>query len=197
MRDEDSSGDEILGVEEILGAEEILAGGEEILVGDGEEQSGDESSGDEIGLRLFRRRKKGAPKKLDPIIQKRVAEQGVIVKTHGYSKGRSQSLGFEFLAIQPGATVDVTANPRVLFKPKRLVYTGPANTFVIQDAKIGRSSQFVASGAQAADAYPPTSTVDNMELDTAKPGVVITLRVQNVSGVAADFRATMFGLVAE
>ena len=196
MRDEDSSGDEILGVEEILGAEEILAG-EEIVVGDGEESAGEESSGDEIGLRLFRRRKKGAPKKLDPIVAKRVAEQGVVVKTHGYSKGRSQSLGFEFLAIQPGATVDVTANPQVLFKPKRLVYTGPANTFVIQDAKIGRSSQFVASGPQAADAYPPTSTVDNMELDTAKPGVVITLRVQNVSGVAADFRATMFGLVAE
>jgi len=95
------------------------------------------------------------------------------------------------------ATVDVTANPQVLFKPKRLVYTGAVNTFVIQDVKIGRSSQFVASGPQSADAYPPTSTVDNMELDTARPGVVITLRIQNVSGVAADFRATMFGQVAE
>ena len=121
----------------------------------------------------------------------------MIVKTQGYSKGRSQSLGFEFLAIQPGATVDVQANPQVLFKPKRLVYTGPAGTFVIQDVKIGRSSQFVASGPQSADAYPPTSTVDNMELDTARPGVVITLRIQNVSGVAGDFRATMFGQVAE
>ena len=28
-------------------------------------------------------------------------------------------------------------------------------------------------------------------------GVVITLRIQNVSGVAGDFRATMFGQVAE
>ena len=119
------------------------------------------------------------------------------MKTQGYSKGRSQSLGFEFLAIQPGATVDVQGNPQVLFKPKRLVYTGPAGTFVIQDVKIGRSSQFVASGPQSADAYPPTSTVDNMELDTARPGVVITLRIQNISGVAADFRATMFGQVAE
>jgi len=196
MNNEDSSGaDEILGAEEILGADEILAG-EEIVAG-GDESSGDELSGDEVGLRLFRRRKKGAPKKLDPIVQNRLTQQGVIVKSAAYSKGRSQSLGFEFLAVQPGATVDVTANPQVLFKPKRLVYTGPSNTFVIQDAKIGRSSQFVASGPQAADAYPPTSTVDNMELDTARPGVVITLRVQNVSGVAADFRATMFGLVAE
>ena len=127
----------------------------------------------------------------------RLAQSGVVVKTQGYSKGRSQSLGFESLAIQPGTTVDVQANPQVLFKPKRLVYTGPANTFVIQDVKIGRSSQFVASGPQSADAYPPTSTVDNMELDTARPGVVITLRIQNVSGVAADFRATMFGLAAE
>jgi hypothetical protein len=149
-----------------------------------------------VGLRLFRRKKKG-PKKLDPVVQSRLTQQGVIVKSQGYSKGRSQSLGFESLAIQPGATVDVPANPQVLFKPKRLVYTGPANTFVIQDVKIGRSSQFVASGAQSADAYPPTSTVDNMELDTARPGVVITLRIQNTSGVAADFRATMFGQVAE
>ena len=181
MNNDDSSGDEI------LGADEILAG---------DESSGDESSGDEVGLRLFRRKKKG-PKKLDPVVQSRLAQSGVVVKSHGYSKGRSQSIGFESLAIQPGATVDVPANPQVLFKPKRLVYTGPANTFLIQDVKIGRSSQFVASGAQSADAYPPTSTVDNMELDTARPGVVITLRIQNISGVAADFRATMFGQVAE
>ena len=46
-----------------------------------------------------------------------------------------------------------------------------ASMMAMEDAKIGRSSQFVASGPQAADAYPPTSTVDNMELDTAKPGV--------------------------
>jgi hypothetical protein len=152
-----------------------------------------------VGLRLFRRkRKKGArPAATNPIVQSRLAQQGVIVTTQGYSKGRSQSLGFEFLAVQPGATVDVAGNPQVLFKPKRLVYTGPVNTFVIQDVKIGRSSQFVASSGQSADAYPPTSTVDNMELDTARPGVVITLRIQNVSGVAADFRATMFGQVAE
>jgi hypothetical protein len=47
--------------------------------------------------------------------------------------------------------------------------------------------------------YPPTSTVDNMELETARPGegVVITLRIRNVSGVAGDSRATMFGQVAE
>src|SRR5215467_2290070 len=185
MRYDESSGDEILGAEEILGADEILGG--------------DESSGDElVGLRLFRRKKrKGTRKVASPIVQSRLAQQGVIVKTQGYSKGRSQSLGFEFLAVQPGGTVDVPANPQVLFKPKRLVYTGPAATFVIQDVKIGRSSQFVASGAQPADAYPATSTVDNMELDTARPGVVITLRIQNVGGAAADFRATMFGQVAE
>ena len=73
---------------------------------------GDESSGDElVGLRLFRRkRKKGAPPATNPIVQNRLAKQGVIVKTQGYSKGRSQSLGFEFLAIQSGATVDVPAS---------------------------------------------------------------------------------------
>ena len=191
MNYDDSSGDEI------LGADEVLAGGGDDSAGD--DTSGDESSGVElVGLRLFRRRrKKGARPVANPIVQSRLAQQGVIVKTQGYSKGRSQSLGFESLAIQPGASVDVPANPQVLFKPKRLVYTGPATTFVIQDVKIGRSSQFVASGPQSADAYPPTSTVDNMELDTARPGVVITLRIQNVSGVAADFRATMFGQVAE
>src|SRR6185436_8423364 len=162
------------------------------------ESSGEDASGDEIGLRLFRRKRRNKPRKVvNPIVQQRLANQGVIVKTHGYSKGRSQSLGFESLGIAPNATVDVTANPQVLFKPKRLVYTGPTNTFVIQDVKIGRSSQFVASGSQPADAYPATSTVDNMELDTARPGVVITLRIQNVGGAAADFRATMFGQVAE
>jgi hypothetical protein len=48
--------------------------------------------------------------------------------------------------------------------------------------KIGRSKRFAASGAQSADAYLP-STVDGMELDTARPGVYHAPD-QGVSGVA-------------
>ena len=36
-----------------------------------------------------------------------------------------------------------------------------------------------------------------MELDTAKPGIVITIRVRNVDTVAHDFKAIMYGAVLE
>jgi hypothetical protein len=36
-----------------------------------------------------------------------------------------------------------------------------------------------------------------MELDTAEPGIVITLRIKNVDSAAHDFKAVLYGAVLE
>ena len=76
---------------------------------------------------------------------------------------------------------------------KLLVGGSIASSFVIEDIKVGRNSQFVATGAQPAEAFKDTATGDNVSLDTCKPGVDLTLIVTNITGAASDFRASLFG----
>ena len=128
----------------------------------------------------------------------RKALTGKIVTQRGYTKGRVQSIGFATLALAPNTTVDIPSRPQALFRGTRLVIpTSIAASVVIEDIKVGRSSQFVASGSQPGEAFMATATGDNVSLDTAQPGMDITLKITNVSGVAIDFRATLFGDVVE
>jgi hypothetical protein len=68
---------------------------------------------------------------------------------------------------------------------------------VIEDIKVGRNSQFAASGGQPGEAFKDTATGDNVSLDTSQPGMDVTLKVQNTGATAIDFRATLFGDVVE
>jgi hypothetical protein len=112
----------------------------------------------------------------------------------GPTKSRIQSIGFTRAAVPANTTVEITARPQVLFRGTRLLVGGSvAQYFVIEDIKVGRNSQFVATGAQPAEAFKDTATGDNVALDTCKPGVDLTLIVSNISGSAQDFRASLFG----
>jgi len=114
------------------------------------------------------------------------------------TKNRIQSIGFTRAAVPPATTVEITARPQVLFRGTRLlVGSSIAASFVIEDIKVGRNSQFVATGAQPAEAFKDTATGENVALDTCKPGVDLTLIVTNVTGAAVDFRASLFGDVVE
>ena len=110
------------------------------------------------------------------------------------TKTRIQSIGFTRAGAPANATVEITARPQVLFRGTRLLVGGSvASNFVIEDIKVGRNSQFVATGAQPAEAFKDTATGDNVALDTCKPGVDLTLIVTNITGASSDFRASLFG----
>ena len=72
--------------------------------------------------------------------------------------------------------------PQVLFRGTRLIVgSAIAQFFTIDDIKVGRTSQFVATGSQPAEAFKDTATGDNVSLDTCRPGMDIVLQVTNVS----------------
>ena len=201
LGDEDI-GDDILG-DDIMGDE--LVGVDDIL--------GDDIMGDYlVGAQAARRRRMrqarpavaaaaaaNAKKALlrKAILAKRLRNAAIVHK-RGPSKSRVQPLGFSREAIAPGDTTEITARPQVLFRGRRLLVGSTiAGSFTIEDIKVGRNSQFVGTGPQPAEAFRDTATGDNISLDTCKPGVDISITVRNITGAAADFRATLFGDVVE
>ena len=131
-------------------------------------------------------------------IAERRALAGKVVQTKGYAKGRVQPVGFTSLQIPAGQTVDIPTRPQTLFRGTRLVIPSTiAPNFVVEDIKVGRNSQFVASGGQPGEVFKDTATGDNVTLDTCAPGMDITLKVTNITGTVQDFRAALIGDVVE
>lgn len=211
-------GDELVGGEEISGEYDGMGDeyvGDEFVgdefVGDdgmGDDLSGEEMSGTEIGAFPFRRRRRRqrrmvrrAPQGPSPKQQMAMAkrlENAQIVREVPHQKSRRQSIGFVFDGLAPNTTVDVVSRPQVLFRGTRLLIPSLIGQAIrVEDVKVGRTSQFAAIGAQPGIAFSELSTADNLQLDTATPGMDVTLRIRNTSGAAVDFSATIFGDVVE
>jgi hypothetical protein len=202
-------GDEYVGDD--VGYEEIA--GEEIAGEDIGDDVGDYMEGDEVGVRNpFRRRRRRRrvvrrappPPRMRPVSPARQAmavkrlENAQVVRNVPHRKSRRQSVGFTFDSIAPGTTVDVVSRPQELFRGTRLLIPSVIGaTLRVEDVKVGRQSQFVASGAQPAVSFSELSTVDNIQMDTCRPGQDITLKISNRGGTAVDFSATLFGDVVE
>ena len=211
----DELGDELLGDE--LGDDDDMA--DDMLIGDdlmGDELVGaDDILGEDImgdymvGAAPMRRRRlrQARPGPSAALARKALLRKAILAKRlrnatlvhkRGPTKSRVQPLGFSREAIPPGETTEITARPQVLFRGRRLlVGSSIAGSFTIEDIKVGRNSQFVGTGPQPAEAFRETATGDNISLDTCKPGVDISITVRNITGAAADFRATLFGDVVE
>ena len=198
---DDTAGDEIVG-DDILGDEIV---GDQLV---GDDILGDDLLGDaEVGA-IFRRRRRRRQQQQQQQAQKGHARQNAIaarkfaasrvVVKRPLTKSRVQSVGFNFTAVGPGATVDIPARPQVKFRGTRLsVPSSIATAFLIEDLKVGRNSQFVAAGAQSAETFKDTATSDNVAMDTCDPGMDIIISVTNTSGTASDFHATLFGDAVE
>jgi hypothetical protein len=169
-------------------------GGEEQLVG-----------ADDLGAMRRRRRRpyrshrhqrRPSPKRQAIMAHKLRASKAVVSRP--YTKNRVQSIGFQSIGVQPHTSVDVPTKPQVLFRGTRLIVGSTiAQFFTIDDIKVGRQSQFVATGSQPAEAFKETSTGDNVSLDTCRPGMDIVLQVTNTSDTTQDFRAALFGDAVE
>jgi hypothetical protein len=107
-------------------------------------------------------------------------------------------IGFVSLDIAPGDEVDIEVKPQVYFRGERLAIPQKiARYFDVVDIKVGKDSQLAASGAMPGDSFSTVAVGVRMELATAKPGIVITLRVRNVDIANHDFKAVMYGCVLE
>jgi hypothetical protein len=111
---------------------------------------------------------------------------------------RQFPIGFIHENIAPNAEEDIEVKPQVYFRGERLALPPTiARFFDILDIKVGKDSQLAATGTMPGESFSALAVGVRMELDTAKPGIVITLRVRNVDVIAHDFKAVMYGAVLE
>ena len=176
------------------------------LTGDqlvGADEYGDDYSGEEMGAlrrrrRMMRHHRGRRPSPKQNAIRAHRLRSSKAVVSKSYTKSRVQSIGFQSLQVQPHTSADIPTKPQVLFRGTRLIVgSAIAQFFTIDDIKVGRTSQFVATGSQPAEAFKDTATGDNVSLDTCRPGMDIVLQVTNVSDTAQDFRAALFGDAVE
>jgi hypothetical protein len=84
--------------------------------------------------------------------------------------------------IPPGGSFDMMCRPQVLFRPRRVVFLSTeADNFLVHDAKIGKNSQWAASGPVAARIFSEISFGMSMKWETAQISMDVILRCQNIS----------------
>ena len=121
---------------------------------------------------------------------------------------RELALGFYQPGIGAGTNFNVTSRPQVLFRGERLVIpdspaypgqaagTTQADSFLINDIKIGNRSQLVEATALPARAFAENAVGVRLSLDSASIAQDVVIAVSNVDTSAGTFRAVMFGTSA-
>jgi hypothetical protein len=96
-------------------------------------------------------------------------------------------------------TVAVQTLPQVLFRGERLaVPNSQVLNFQIADIKVGKDSQLAAPGNLPSECLSNISVGVRMQLDTAEPGITITVYVDNIDpNNAHPFSSALFGTVIE
>jgi hypothetical protein len=113
------------------------------------------------------------------------------------TKPRQFPIGF-IKDVAGGEEDNITVDAQVLFRGERLaVAPSIAAGFHIVDIKVGKNSQLAATGEMPAESFAADAVGVRMELDTAQPGLAITLRVRNLSLERATFKAVLYGSVVE
>ena len=148
---DDTAGDEIVG-DDILGDEIV---GDQLV---GDDILGDDLLGDaEVGA-IFRRRRRRRQQqqqqaqkghaRQNAIAARKFAASRVVVK-RPLTKSRVQSVGFNFTAVGPGATVDIPARPQVKFRGTRLSVPSSIAHGLPHRGPQGRSQLAVRRGRRA------------------------------------------------
>lgn len=97
-----------------------------------------------------------------------------------------------------GAQTGIEQKPQVVFRGERLaVPASIVGDFDIADIKVGKDSQLAAPGNMPSECFSNLSVGVRMELDTAEPGITITLFIQNNANEPQDFKSILYGTVLE
>lgn len=114
--------------------------------------------------------------------------------------GREFPIGFESATgIAAAGTATVTVQPQVYFRGERLALTNTICTqFDLTDIKVGKDSQLAVSGNLPGECFSNLSVGVRMMLDTAEPGITISLFVLNTTAATtATFKAVLYGTVID
>ncbi|MFH1010986.1 MAG: hypothetical protein V1784_07110 [bacterium] len=170
------------------------------IVGDnilGDEILGDDILGAEDMVGAFARPSPGAIAQPSPgAIAQRVAQTGQVVRSSEPTRSREQVLGFDSGAagVAAAATANIISRPQVVFRPDRLVVPATiAAAFLLNDIRIGRSSQLCSGGGVPCEAFTQTAFGVRMKMDTAQVSMDVALNVTNISAGLLRFFAALIG----
>jgi hypothetical protein len=101
--------------------------------------------------------------------------------------------------VPANSTQTITATPQVIFRSERLaVPNSLVINFQLVDIKVGKDSQLAAPGNLPTECFSNISIGVRMQLDTAEPGITLTLIAQNVDANNPHaFASVLYGTVVE
>jgi hypothetical protein len=101
--------------------------------------------------------------------------------------------------VPANSTQTITATPQVIFRSERLaVPNSIVLNFQLVDIKVGKDSQLAAPGNLPTEVFSNISIGVRMQLDTAEPGITLTLIAQNTDASNAHpFSSVLYGTVVE
>ena len=108
---------------------------------------------------------------------------------------RRQMLGMVSAgAVAVGASALIQAQPQRDFRVERItIPSSIASSFLLDDAKVGQNSQFIAAGSLPGETFTEVAIDNYVHFDTANLGNLIFLAVTNVGIAPVVFRATLLG----
>lgn len=138
---------------------------------------------------------------IDQAVAARLAAAGIVTSTRGPTKAREYPLGFDSgaILIPNGAGVSITNRPQVIFRVERLVIPSDiGGGFVVEDVIVGKNSQLASNTVGLpARVFDERGVGVRLAGDTAQISQDITLKITNVSGAPARFRAAIIGPAVE
>jgi hypothetical protein len=141
------------------------------------------------------------PEQIQAAMAQRLAQLGLITQTSAPTKAREYPLGFDSgsTLIIAGGSASVINRPQVVFRTERLVVPSDiGGGFVIDDLIVGKNSQFASNSvAVPARVFDERGVGVRLAGDTAQISQDIILKVTNVSGAPARFRAAVIGPAVE
>lgn len=101
--------------------------------------------------------------------------------------------------VPAGGIQNIQALPQVLFRGERLAIPNSiVLNFQLADIKVGKNSQLAAPGNLPTECFSNISIGVRMQLESAEPGITITLSVQNTDlNNSHPFSGVLYGTVME
>jgi len=116
------------------------------------------------------------------------------IVNHPPTQVREFVIGFGPTLILGSSTAIFQAQPQLIFRGSRLIVPSAlANNFSINDIRVGKDSQAVSSNPIPAAAFSELAVGVNLGLDTATPGIIITISVSNTTLAQQTFSAALIG----
>jgi len=176
------------------------------FVGD-DEASGDDEAGvsDVMGVWYPGKKASKAAARQRALMQARAAalsqrrvQEGAILRDVNPTKAREYILGFDSTAVPGSTSANITKRPQVIFRPERVVIPSAVGVdFQVVDIKVGKNSQFSASGEVPAVVFAETSFGVRLKMDTCQVSMDVTISVRNTNAAQRNFTAAIIGPAVE